>query len=201
MIVKAVLASALLAALIPSVAKAKCGTGNQPSYDDIDAVMFTQNGCNSTIQDANVATLKSPYVPQGWFASTFVCSTFWVLFWNNGRENVPTTYSQYDLRESAGTFTISATLDDARTLLRKDRFYELYPSSRTITDTARAVISVKRCAVVTRISVYNVPGSPEDQDAATLTLFDDLRALVSGAAKSPISSSPKDFGLTGLFDP
>jgi hypothetical protein len=79
--------------------------------------------------------------------------------------------------------------------------FELYPSSRTITDTARAVMSVKRCAVVTRISVYNMPESPEEQDAATLKLFDDLRALVNNAAKRLIAYSPKDFGLTGLFDP
>jgi hypothetical protein len=171
------------------------------SYADVDAVMLTQNGCDGTIQDADVATLKSPQSPHGWLVSTFECSTFWVLFWNNGRDNVPTTYSQYNLRDATGTFTLLATIDDARALLRKDRFYDLYPRGLMITDTARAVMSVRRCAVVTRISVYHMREASAEQDAATLKLFHDFRALVINAAKKRTSSSPSDFELTGLFDP
>jgi hypothetical protein len=65
MTTRAALTLSLLAALMPIVAASKCGTGNAPSYADIDAVMLTQNGCKGTIQDPIVATLKSPSFPQG----------------------------------------------------------------------------------------------------------------------------------------
>jgi hypothetical protein len=163
--------------------------------------MFTQNGCRSTIQDANVVTLRNSQFPHGWFVSAFDCSTFWTLFWNNGREDVPTAYSQYNLKGAVGSFDLSATLDDVRALLRMDHFYDLNPSSLTITDTARAVLSVKRCAVITRISAFNMHGSPITQDGATLRLFNDFRALIAGAAKKRVSNGPRDFEQTLLFDP
>jgi hypothetical protein len=201
MTLKAMLVWTLLAAFAPVAANAKCGTGNALSYGDIDAVMFTQNGCKSTIQDADVSALRSPARPRRWYVSAFDCSTFWVLFWNNGREDVTTTYSQYNLKNAVGMFDLSATLDDARTLLDRDQFYDLNPDSLMITDTARAVLSVKRCGVITRIRSYNLPGSALGQDAPTVKLFDDFRALIAGASRERISSVPKDFELTGLFDP
>ncbi len=161
--------------------------------------MFTQNGCKGRIQDADVSALQSPTFPHGWFVSTFDCSTFWVFLWNNGRNNIATSYSQYNLKNSVGLFSLSATLEDARALLRKDHFYELSPGNLIITDTAWAVLSVKRCGVVTRISAYNVQGV--EQDLPTLSLFDDLRALVAGAKKDRLSTTPRDFEETGLFDP
>jgi hypothetical protein len=201
LILRVALACALLAVFTPVAASAKCGTGNPLSYDDIDAVMFTQNGCKGRIQDADVSTLRSPAFPQGWFVSTFDCSTFWVFFWNNGLNNVATSYSQYNLKNSVGLFDLSATLDDARALLRKDHFYELNPGNLIITDTAWAVLSVKRCGVLTRISAYNVRGLLVEQDLPTLSLFDDLRSLIAGAKKNRVSTAPRDFEETGLFDP
>ncbi len=201
MTARAALAWVLLLAMVPVAVDSKCGTGNAPNYSDIDAVMFTQNGCKGTIQDADLATLKSPQFPQGRFVSAFDCSTFWALFWNNGRDNVPTTYSQYNLKNAVGLFDLSTSLDDARALLKKDRFYDLYPSNLMITDTARAVLSVKRCGVITRISVFNIQETGGGQDAPTLRLFDGFRALIAGAAKKRVSSTPKDFEQTLLFDP
>jgi hypothetical protein len=198
---RAALACVLSAALTPVAAYSRCGTGNVPSYSDVDAIMFTQNGCKGTIQDANVATLRNPQFPRGWFVSAFDCSTFWVLFWNNGRDNVPTTYSQYNLKNAVGLFDLSATPDDARALLEKDHFCDLNPHSLAITDTARAVLSVRRCGVITRISAFNTQGSGEMQDAPTLRLFDGFRALIAAASKKRISSAPKDFAQTLLFDP
>lgn len=197
--VKAAFAWSLLAVLMPIAANSKCGTGNPPSYDDIDAVMFTQNGCKGTIQDADVSTLRSPTFPQGWSVSTFGCSTFWAFFWNNGRNDVATSYSQYNLKNSVGLFDLSATLDDARATLKNDHFFVLNPASLMVTDTARAVLSVRRCGVITRISVYST--AVPEQDSPTLRLFDDLRALISGAGKKRISNAPKDFEETGIFDP
>ncbi|MGA8576123.1 MAG: hypothetical protein WB609_10665 [Candidatus Cybelea sp.] len=40
---------AIALALLPALARAKCGTGNPPSYDDIEAVLLKQNGCGGTI--------------------------------------------------------------------------------------------------------------------------------------------------------
>jgi hypothetical protein len=191
----------LLLAVAPVAVDSKCGTGNVPSYSDINAVMFTQNGCKGTIQDADLALLNSPQFPRGRFVSAFDCSTFWALFWNNGRDNVPTTYSQYNLKNAVGLFDLSASLADARALLRKDRFYDLYPRNLMITDTARAVLSVRRCGVITRISAFNTQESGGVQDAPTFRLFDAFRALITGADKTRVSSAPKDFEQTLLFDP
>jgi hypothetical protein len=193
------LAVSLTFASIPAAVFSKCGTGNPPSYNDITAIMFTQNGCKNTIQDADAATLRSQQFPKGWSASTFDCSTFWVLFWWSEPARFPATYSQYNLKDAVGTYHLSATLANATELLRSDDFFALSPSDMIVTDTARSVLSVRRCAVVTRISIYNTP-SPW-QDVQTLRLFSDLRALVMRSRATRISSSPRDFDENGLFDP
>jgi len=192
-------AAALAVALTPTIASAKCGTGNPAAYDDVEAIMFTQNGCRGTIQDADTATLKSPQFPRGWFASSFDCSTFWVFFWETGPTVFPTTYSQFNLKDSVGTFHISATLGEARALLKSADFFALSPRSMSITDTASSVLSVKRCSVVTKISLYNT--SSVDEDAQTVHLFEELRALVMHAKATRTSTEPTNFGETGLFDP
>jgi hypothetical protein len=161
--------------------------------------MFTQNGCKNTIQDADAATLRSQQFPEGWSVSTFDCSTFWVLFWWSEPARFPATYSQYNLKDTVGTYHLSATLADATELLKSDDFFALSPTDMIVTDTARAVLSVRRCAVVTRVSIYNAPLS--GQDAQTLRLFSDLRALVMRARAARISSSPQDFDENGLFNP
>lgn len=104
-------------------AVAKCGTGNPASYDDIEAVMLTQNGCGSAILEPVASNLTSKQFPHDWIASAFDCSTYWVLFWETGPAKFPTSYSQYNLRGSVGTFHLSATLAEARAVLQKDEFF------------------------------------------------------------------------------
>jgi hypothetical protein len=203
LILRVALACTLLVVLTPVAASSKCGTGNTPRYSDIDAVMFTQNGCKGRILDASASRLPRNIanVSQSWFAPTFDCSTFWAFFRNNGRSDVPTTYSNFNLKKSVGLFNLSVSIDAARQLLSKDQFYDLDPGAFGITDTAWAVLSVARCGVITRIKTYNMGDKDEEQDPSTLRLFEDLRALIAGARKTMISSSPEDFAQTLLFDP
>jgi hypothetical protein len=176
--------------LMPTAAFAKCGSTNQPSYDDIHAIMFTQNGCYNTIHN--------PSLPTRFIVSSFDCSTFWVAFWESGPATFPTTYSQYNLRDDIGTFQLSPTITDARGLLKDDGFFMLSPPDRFVNDAAQWVLSVRRCAVITKIRMYDtVPGL---QDPATRKLFDDLRDLVMRAKATRISNVPAEFAQDGLFN-
>jgi hypothetical protein len=110
----------------------------------------------------------------------------------------PTEYSQYNLKDSIGTFQLSATLADARSILRNDNFFALSPSDGEITDTAESVLTVKRCAVITRIRIFNGPGNTEPDTAA---LFRHLGNLVKQSPRTKVSDVPKGFVETGIFDP
>ena len=172
----------------PGAAVARCGTGNPPSYDDIDAVMLTQN--YRAEQEPTTYRFTTP---------TFARSTFWVFFWNNGRTELPTVYSQFSLKGMVGTFDLSTTLGAARDVLRRHRFFELNPSDAWITDTPDTVLYVKRCAVITKIRMYVLP--QEGEDAPTRALFDDLRSLILSAKATRVSPHAQDFEETLLFDP
>jgi hypothetical protein len=130
--------------------------------------------------------------------SSIDCSTFWVLFWESGPAKLPTTYSQYNLRDSVGTFQISADLDQARALLQKDKFFFIAPPDGFVTDAAWSVLSVKRCAVVTTIKVYDTVAAL--QDPAAQGLLRDLRMLVARANATRIAETPSRFSQSGLFD-
>jgi hypothetical protein len=164
----------------PSIAAAACGTGQPPSYDDIDAVMLKQTGCKGALH---------PKTPK-----SFECSYFWALVW----DGEPSEYSQYNLPGSIGLFEISTSIADVRSILSKDNFFALSPPDYEVTDTTESVVSVKRCAVTTRIRMYNTPMAEEP---ATARLFADLRHLFRIAEKTRKSFAPKDFQYTLLFDP
>ncbi len=68
-----------------------------------------------------------------------------------------------------------------------------------ITDTAQLVLTVKRCAVITRIAMYSPP--PEEEEQPARRLFDDLVALISSSQAMKMSSAPSDFDETLLFNP
>jgi hypothetical protein len=175
----------LVSVLSPATAVGKCGTGNPISYDDVEAVMISQGGGMLR----NIGVFR---------ASTFDESKFWALFWSGES----TKYSQYDLKGEAGTYHLSATISDARAVLRRDHFYGLSNSGVIVTDTAQQVVSVERCDVVTKIRIFNT-GDPDDQsqDRATLRLFDDLRNLVLHARAFRISRKPTTFDATLMFNP
>jgi hypothetical protein len=186
------LAAMLAFGIVPAVAQAKCGDVGPPSYADISAIMLEQNGCGSTIHAPTASNGEQT-------VTSFACSTYWVLFWNNGRHDVPTAYSQFNLNGAIGMYDLAATLDDARNILAKDKFFLLTPPDYQVMDAARSVLSVKRCAVVTRISIFNTVIGPED--IAAKKLFDDVRTLVEKSARTEKSSTPEEFGQTLLFDP
>jgi hypothetical protein len=182
---KAFLTSALAVAIVavPFPVAAACGSGQIPSYDDIEAVMLTSGYRASDGYHEKLAGITA-----------FRRSAYWVFFW----DRFPTVYSQYDLVGSVGTYTLGATLADAKDVLRSDRFFELSNPSHLVTDVSQSVLSVLRCSVVTRLIVYN---ATEFQDPAVAKLLDDFRALVTNSRKTKGSKTPLDFKQTLLFDP
>lgn len=178
-------------AMMSERAAARCGSDSQIAYDDVAAVMIEQNGCGGTIHDPSLVTP----IPE---VSTFRCSTFWVLFrGKSGPATFPTVYSQFNLKGEVGTFNLSTTLSEVKGILRSDRFYDLAPPDYMITDAARTIVSVKRCAVVTRIKLYN--SLPDYLDPNTLKLVTDIEHLILTAKRSQTSKSASIFELTGLF--
>lgn len=190
---RAFLTTVLMLALLPSSASATCGTGNPPSYDDITAVMLTGEPYGHFIrrcsQTEGTRCIVEPTTLSG--------STFWVLF-GSDPDYRSTTFSEYDLRGSVGTFQLAAALSDVLAVFRRDNFFSLSPVDKT-SGAGLQVLSVKRCAVVTKIPLYDT--KPGDQDAATRQLFDDLDALVEGAKRIKVSEQPARFEDSFLFNP
>jgi hypothetical protein len=178
----------------PLAAAAKCGTGNPISYNDISSVLLTDDYRTSD----GYRDKTSP-------TSNLARSTFWLHFWETTGPGVhgkplifPTAYSQFTLRGSMGTFHLSATLAEARDILKRDDFYELSPQDHDVTETTWSVITVLRCAVVTRIRMISVP---EYQEPAVAKLFADLENLIEHSVKTKVSDSATDFKPNLLFDP
>jgi hypothetical protein len=179
---KCLVALVLMAAFVPVTAVAKCGTGNPPSYDDIEAVMLTQGGGMLRVEDPRFRS------------TTLDDSKFWVFWFGS-----PTEYSQYDLPGKIGTFHLATTISDARAVLRRDHFFSLSPRDNVeVTDTRITVLSVKRCGVITKMRQYGVP---EADDAPTQVLFEDLRRLVKRSKAWMVSRKPTDFRYVLLFNP
>lgn len=168
-------------ALAPTCAIATCGTGNPISYDDINTVALGQNGCRNTILES---------VPKKYRATTFDCSSYWALIWDLDPVPFQGTYSQFTLQDSIGTFQLRITLASVRDILRRNHFFSLSPPSVLVADTAVSVLTVRRCAVITRILMYN---SPFDQEPATLKVFQGLRNLINEAEKKRTSAQPTPF--------
>jgi hypothetical protein len=172
---------------------AKCGSGPSPDYDDITAVMFQQDGCGGTLHPP-----RSDWM----HVSTFECSTFYAVVWTDQGPKGPISllkdYVQYDLRGATGTYHLGLDISRVRSLLLEDSFFSISPPDMMVTDTAKSVISVKRCAVVTRIALYNQPSLEEP---AAAKLFRDFRTLIKNAPKTLVSRKPAKFLETGLFDP
>jgi hypothetical protein len=168
--------------LSPSVSFAKCGTGNQPGYDDITAVMLTSRYRASDGYRARWDGIKA-----------LRDSTYWAFFWDAS----PTRYSQYNLVGGIGSYELSIKLSDAVRILQNNAFFEL--SNRELgSDGPQLVLSVLRCSTVTRLIVYD---DPLKQDAAVAKLFDDFAALIETSPKVQTSVVPAGFKETLLFDP
>ncbi len=171
-------------ALSTGNAGATCGTGNTPSYDDVQAVLLT-----------NDYRVSDGYRDKTAPAPTLRSSTYWLFFW----EDFPTAYAQFTLKGSAGAYRLNATLADAKSLLERDRFYSLNPSRKCcITEQTLSVLTVLHCGVVTRIAMYN---NPEFQERPTAKLFADFETLITDSRKTKLPGAPANFKPTLLFDP
>lgn len=178
-----------LLSIAPATVAAKCESGTPIDYDDVDAVLLTT-------RYRALDGFRSHHIQPG--SATIEASTFWVLFWKQSGIRFPTQYSQFTLPGSIGTYELSASLEDAVALLRRNRFFELAPREKDATDQTYSVLTVRRCAVVTRIIVAN--GDREYQDAATAKLFGEFWKLIGDARKKKLSDEPEDFHLTLIFD-
>lgn len=182
------LVSALAVVMFPEAAGAICGTGHPLSYDDIEAVLLT-----------NDYRISDAYRDQTHPVDDLSSSTYWLLFWESGPARFPTQYSQYTLKGSVGTYQISATLADARAILERDNFFKLSPKNyMLVTEQTFSVLTVLRCGVVTRVVMDN---NPEFQEAATARLFSDFNRLIASSKQTKISNAPADFKQLRLFDP
>ncbi len=165
----------------PTLAIAKCGTGNPPSYDDITAIRFERQKGFWT-------------APKAYRATTFKGSAFLVFFSNLDA----TKYSQYDLLGQIGTYRLSAGLKEAATILRNDEFFALSSPEVLITDVQWDVLSVRRCSVITAIELPDA--SDVTVDVKTRKLLEDLEALIVGSSKTKLSEKPQDSDYN-IFDP
>jgi len=183
------LVAALTLAIIPVTAEATCGTDKPMSYNDIDSILVT-----------NDYRISDAYRDQTHAAEDLASSTYWLLFWEPGGVRFPTNYSQYTLKGSVGTYHVSATLADARDILKRDGFFNLSPENYVIrvTEQTFSVLTVLRCAVVTRVIMDN---NPEFQDAPTAKIFADFSRLIASSKKAKISDLATDFKQLRLFDP
>jgi hypothetical protein len=91
------LATLLWTLLSATEVLAGCVSGSSPSYGDVSAIQYSQNGYNSNFQNTSSPKLN--------VTEAFDCSTFWALFYDLGRGAEPTTYSQFSLKNHIGTFS------------------------------------------------------------------------------------------------
>lgn len=170
-----ILIGTLFLAVTPSFGA--CVSGKPASYDDINAVMF----------ERSAGTWGTPDNPQ------LKDSAYWVFFWNI---EPGATYSQFSKRSDRGTYHLSATLGEAIQILERNHFFTLNPGEHLVTDVGENIVTVRRCGVVTRLMMFNLP----DFDAKVNKLFADFDGLVEHSKKTKTSTSPEDFKYTGLFE-
>jgi len=175
----AAIALALCAMLHPIAALANCRASSGPSYDDVDAILISQTGCGST---------QAPGEP-----SSLACSKFWLMF----SDYAVSTYSQYNLPGSVGTYKVAATIDQARMVLRHYAFFSLAPDAqRPPTDVASWSIWVQYCAVTRSVKVFDWPLGAE---SAMREMASAFRDILTHSARRQVSTSPQIY--TPLFDP
>jgi hypothetical protein len=177
---------------MPEVAVAKCGSGQPASYDDVSSILLT-----------NDYRVSDGYRDKRMPVANLAESTFWIHFWEPTMANkpfkTPVVYSQWTLRGSVGTYHIGATLEQAREILKSVDFFSLSPPDYTMsTEQTFSVLTVRRCAVVTRVIIDNYP---EYQDARSARLLADFNELILRSVKTQVSATPRNFEETLIFDP
>jgi hypothetical protein len=181
---RAALAWVFLAALTTGPATSKCGTGNPPSYDDITGIQFERYDNCSQFAPKDVQQ-------KCWSYSFFVSN--WDHYQNEVRE-----YEQFSPPSQAGDYTLNVTADDVIAILKQYKFFDLNPANIVETDVGYTVLTVKHCAVVTRIALppEQSPGAfmrvgGANFDHATQALFDALDAFAKNGGKTLRSRKPQ----------
>ena len=165
-------------ALLPSLAIAKCENGAPQSYDDIRGIRFERWDCSSPP------------------ATNHKCSRY-VMFvsnWENVQHQVA-EYSQFNVGQT-GRYELSVNAKQLISILQRYNFFELNPPSLFATDTPYSVLTVKRCAIVTRLAMPAALLSGDlKMDAsyyATLDLFKAIDDFVQKAHKTMRSPKPDE---------
>lgn len=153
-----------------------CVSGKPATYSDINAVMF-QRTAGGWVNPAN-PPLKG--------------SAYWVFFWNI---EPGATYSQFSKRSDRGTYHLTASLGEAIEILERDHFFTLNPGEHLVTDVGENVVTVRRCGVVTRLMMFDVP----EFDAKVNKLFSDFDLLVERSSKKKTDDDPEEFKYSLLF--
>jgi hypothetical protein len=170
----------------PVAGSAKCVSGQPPDYDDISAVLFQRNGCAPYIHD--VMDLS--------------CSSYWMYVTNwgsrdwGGPQREVREYSQFNVPGQIGTFSLNVNFKSIESILQRHKFFDLSPPYLMMSEQTDTVLTVKRCAVATRLMMYS-RGPSMDKDTASL--FADLDAFVANAEKTRISDKAQAFSMGGLL--
>jgi hypothetical protein len=165
--------------LLPSPAVAKCENGAAASYDDIRAIGFQRWGCLSRV------------------ATSLKCSRYslFVSNWGEGQHEVA-EYSQFTIPGQIGRYRLSVDALALISILQRYNFFELNPPNVLQTDVIYSVLTVKRCAVVTRIAMpAEVFPSYIKMGAsyyATMDLFSAIDEFLKGAHKTLLSPKPDE---------
>lgn len=99
--------------------------------------------------------------------------------------------------DQTGDYALNVAAGDLIAILKQHKFFELNPADIVETDVGYTVLTVKHCAVVTRLSLP--PEHPSGSfmrvggnfDAATQALFDALDAFIRKASKTLRSRKPQ----------
>lgn len=175
----------LLVTLCYGSASAVCKDGAVPDYNDVDAVLFSRHGCIG-------------WYAHGSFDAELRCSAYWLFA---STLDGTATYSQYTLKGERGTYRLSLSLADIRQLLRKNDFFGLTGEPARLGtfmgDVREAVVTVRRCAVVTKLFMIPIPNTLGFDDKIN-ALFIGFDGLVKRSKKSKMSKNPSPF-LSAAF--
>ena len=162
-------------AILPYSARAECGIGIAPSYDDVEAVLFVHPGF-----------LRKPLTRFDW-------SEYWATFTKYAELN---QYSQDTLQGQIGTYRLRVTLAKARKILARHDFYNLVSGNQSVTDIRPMTLSVVHCGIVTKLVMYPVKRLNE----SVYSLFNDFESLIAASRKQKMSSRATSFVPYEFFD-
>src|SRR6202035_4724962 len=142
-------------AILPYSARAECGIGIAPSYDDVEAVLFIH-------WSAGLRDFRKPIARFDW-------SSYWATFTKYLDQN---QYSQDNLQGQIGTYRLGVTLAQAREILARHDFYNLVPGEHYVPDIRLMTLPVLHCGIVTKFVMYPL----EELNKPVYALFKDFES-------------------------